>query len=263
MSENNNNEEQKPPLENTEGKLSEGFRLVEEGEVIPGGQYETRMDLTLQKSITNAPKKEKPPFPEPKVLEAKVDPKQQPEQPKTKFSFSNPSTIHQQNAQQTKGDAQAPEKKNDNLSADERLKKLDEAIKRDEGTDKTYTYDDYADTGEMFVEGWEGILQFAAGLISKDSSQSAYGFTEDKKKKLIYQATKVSRKRNWVVPIEISFLGNLIPASTGIIMKARNSRKEYMKKKQLEEKEDTPVEIVKGGPNKGEIKTRGPGRPRK
>ena len=40
--------------ETVSGKLPEGFRIVEENETIPAG-YITRMDLALEKTITNAP----------------------------------------------------------------------------------------------------------------------------------------------------------------------------------------------------------------
>jgi hypothetical protein len=113
------------------------------------------------------------------------------------------------------------------------------------------------------IEGWEGILQFIAQLINKDTSESAYGFSAEKKKRLIAQATKVSRKRNWVMPVEAMFLGTLVPASAGIIIKASTRRKEYMAKKREDEINNTEPELNKGGPNKGFEKRRGPGRPRK
>lgn len=209
-----------------------------------------------------------PKFPEPKIIEAVIDPNIKPKETASSFSFTNPKVIQKAQVQPTKGDlsnqqANDQPKVEDKSSSDEKLKKLDESIKRDEGQNKQYTYDDYYDTGEMFIEGWEGGLQLLGQILTKDSSASAYGFTEEKKKKLIYQATKVSRKRNWVIPIEASFLGNLIPASAKIVIKMVDSRKVYMANKRKAEAESKEQEIVKGGPHKGEIKTRGPGRPRK
>lgn len=207
-------------------------------------------------------------FPEPKILEAVVDPNIKPKETPSSFSFTNPQVIQKAQAQPSKGDIANQQLKDqpkaqDTLSSEEKLKKLDEAIKRDEGSNKEYTYDDYRDTGEMFIEMWEGGLQLIGQLISKDSAPSAYSFLEEKKKKLIEQATKVSRKRNWVVPIEASFLGNLIPASARIVIKATDNRKTFMAAKRKAEIENREQEVVKGGPNKGEIKTRGPGRPKK
>lgn len=207
---------------------------------------------------------EKPAFGEPKVLTASIDPKQKPEQPKTAFSFTNPSTIHQHSAQPTKGEAQQKQQSAEpSLSSDEKLKKLDQEIANDAKDQTKYTFDDYQDTAEMFVEGWEGIVQFAALLIDKNGSPSSYQFLEEKKKKLIHLGTKVSRKRGWVITPEVAFLGTLIPITARTIIKATDGRKAYMAKRRQEEEQNRPPEVNKGGPNKGEIKTRGPGRPRK
>lgn len=51
-----------PDKETVSGQIPAGFRLVEEGEVIPAG-YETRVDMTLERTITNAPKAAAPPVP--------------------------------------------------------------------------------------------------------------------------------------------------------------------------------------------------------
>ena len=41
-----------------EEELPEGFRYVEEGEILPAGNYETRLSVDGKKTITNAPKKQ-------------------------------------------------------------------------------------------------------------------------------------------------------------------------------------------------------------
>lgn len=196
------------------------------------------------------------PFPEPKVLEAVVDPKAKPKEGPVAFSFTNPQAMHQKQAEPTKGDAARIEEEGKKKQT---LAELDADIARDEKTNKDYTIDDYKDTAEMFIEGWEAILTFASRMISKDSSDTAYEFSKAKKERLIYQATKVSRKRNWVMPIEYMFLGTLIPATGTILLKASDKRKEYFEKMK---KENPPTEA-------GETKTgdtqrkRGPGRPSK
>lgn len=206
-------------------------------------------------------------FPEPVVLSAVIDPKIKAKEGPVSFNFMKPQQVHQIYSQPSKGDAAkiaaADAAKDDQHPVRKMtLSELDAAIARDEKDPNKYTIDDYADTGEMFVEGWESALTFFSRMISKDHSDSTYEFGKNKKDKLIYQATKVSRKRNWVIPIEYSFLGNLIPASGQILMKASDKRKEYMKN--LEKNPIATKEVVnKGGPNKGFRKTRGPGRPSK
>lgn len=262
----NNNDQ---PLKPQGSQLPEGFRVVEEGEVIPPG-YETRMDLTLERTITNAPKSQAPPqkFPEPRIVEAIIDPNTKPQEKPQAFSFTSPQIIQKNLAQPTKGDVQnlqeGPKKSSQPLSDAEKLKNLDDEIRRDAaGEKKDYSYDEYHDTAEMAVEGIEGLVQFAALMIDKSGSPSAYAFLEEKKNKLIRMGTKISRKRGWVLTPEVAFLGTLLPISGRIIIKARDNRKDYMDKRRQEEATNTPAPIVKGGPNKGDIKTRGPGRPRK
>lgn len=252
---------------NNEVKLPEGFRLVEDGETLPPG-YETRVDLTLEKTITNAPKKEvaampAEKFPEPKVLEAVIDPNQKSKEVPTPFSFTSPRVIQQAQLQPTQGDVAKQEPTEKEKTDKEKLAALDSAIAREEKTGQEKSYSDYHDTAEMFVEAWEGGLQFVSMLIDKKGAPSAYAFLEDKKKQLIEQGTKVSRKKNWVVPIEFLFFSNLTAATARVIVKARDNRKEYMKNKHEDEKNNIPPETIKGGPNKGGERTRGPGRPRK
>lgn len=271
MSENNNKEEVKQEGEDKQPKIPEGFRWVEPDEVLPPG-YETRVDLTAEKTMTNAPKKSTEAaqkFDPPKVLEVVIDPAQEQKEAPTKFSFSSPKVIQQSQVQPTKADLS----KQQSLAADkgltdkEKLEKLDAAIAHDEGAGKKpedYTYDDYKESAEMYLEGWEGILQFAALLINPKGASSAYVFAKEKKERLILQGTKVLRKHpKWVAPIEALFIGNVVPASARIIIKARGDRKEYMEMKRKQEEEKTPIEINKGGPDKGLPKSRGPGRPSK
>lgn len=234
--ENENKEEQKQPGENKEEKKEE--------QTTP--------------PVSNPPLPEVPPipFPEPKILTATVDPKQKPEQPKTGFSFTSPPAMHQQNAQPTKGDvAQQEVKKKPTLA------ELDAEIARDEKTGKELDYDDYKDTAEMFIDFWEGTMIMICRGWSKDTSDSAYSFPEKTREKLIRQGIKVSRKRGWVIPIELLAGGTLMAATTNIILKASDKRKEYLAKKKIETPDN--VEVNKGGPNKGETKRRGPGRPSK
>ena len=202
----------------------------------------------------------KPKFPEPEVLDAVVNPDEKPKQGPTPFSFTNPKAVHQDMAQPTKGDmARAAEPPKPKMT----LAELDKEIAEEEKGEKERTYDDYRDTAEMFVEGWEAILTFAARMISKDHTDSTYEFSVPKKERLIHQATKVSRKRNWVMPIEYMFLGTLLPATGAILLKAQDKRKEYVKKNEVVSKAVPTEEITKGGPNKGFPKRRGPGRPSK
>lgn len=204
-------------------------------------------------------------FADPVVLSAVIDPKIKAKEGPVSFNFMKPQQVHQIYSQPSKGDAAKMAAAS--ASAENPLRKmtladLDASIARDEKDKNEYTIDDYVDTGEMFIEGWESILTFASRMISKDHSDSTYEFSKPKKEKLIFQATKVSRKRGWVIPIEYTFLGNLIPASGNILMKASDKRKEYMKN--LENNPIATKEVVnKGGANKGFRKTRGPGRPSK
>lgn len=271
MVQNNNNEEVKLKGENQEPKLPEGFRWVDPDEVLPPG-YETRVDLTAEKTMTNAPKKGTEPaqkFPEPKVFEAIIDPNQKPKEAPTPFSFTNPTVIKQAQAQPTKGDLarkETPESSDKNLTEEEKLKNLDEEIKKEDGIeDKAgYTFSDYKDTAEMAIEGYEGLVQLFGMWFSKDwSSASQYAFLEEKKKKLIHLGTKISRRRGWVLKPEYLLINNLITETTRSVMKAKGNRKTYMENRRKEELENREPERVKGGPNKGEIKTSGPGRRRK
>lgn len=269
MSENNNNEEVKQEGDNKEPKLPEGFRIVEENEVIPPG-YTIRTDIALEKTITDAPKKSTEPvqkFDPPKVLEAIIDTNQEQKETPTKFSLSNPTIIKQAQVQPTKADLSKQQQPatGEKLTDAEKLAKLDAEIKRDEGGEaKQLGYDDYKDSAETYMEAYEGILQFCALLIDKKGAPSTYEFLTPKKEKLQHQLTKVLRKHpKWIAPIEILFLGNLIPASTRIIMKAKDNRKDYMEMKRKQEEKDEPIEINKGGPDKGKEKIRRPGRPPK
>lgn len=201
-----------------------------------------------------------PAFKEPQVIEAKIDPKQKPAEGATPFSFTKPSAVHQKYAVPSKGDAARIEEKAlqpDNRSDAEKLAALDADIARDEKSDQPRAYSDYHDTAEMFILGYEATLMFLGRLISKDTSDTAYGFSENTRDKLIYQATKVSRKRNWVMPIEYMFAGTVLPATAGILLKAKEKRSQYFKNNP----EDKRPVLNKGGKNKGAIKTRSQGRP--
>lgn len=199
-------------------------------------------------------------FPEPKVIQAVVDPKQKIKDGPVAFSFTKPTAIQDQYSQPSKGDVARIEEKGaiDNRSDEQKLADLDAAIARDEKKDQPHSYSDYHDTAEMFILGWEATLMFFGRLISKDTSETAYGFSKETKEKLIYQATKVSRKRNWVMPIEYMFAGTIVPATAGVLLKAKDKRKEYFKNNPA----DKPTVLNKGGANKGFPKTRERGRPR-
>lgn len=221
---------------------------------------------TTQPSSTDTPANPTPssvepakPFPPPKVLEAIVDPKIKQKEGSVPFSFTTPQAIHAKQAEPTKGDVA----KTEELKSKPTLAELDASIAADEKNNKQHIYDDYYDTAEMFIEGWEAILTFASRMISKDTSDSAYEFGKEKKEKLILQATKVSRKRNWVIGIEYLFLGTLIPATGAILLKASDKRKEYNKKAENASSSGEGPEVNKGGRNKGFEKRRGPGRPSK
>lgn len=196
-------------------------------------------------------------FPEPKVIQAVVDPKQKQKDGPVAFSFTKPQAIQQQYAAPSKGDAEKDQAAADTRSDAQKLADLDAEIARDEKSDQPRGYSDYHDTAEMFILGYEATLMFLGRLISKDTSDTAYGFSEKTRNKLIYQATKVSRKRNWVMPIEYMFAGTIAPATLGVILKAKEKRNQYFKNNPEEKK---PI-LNKGGKNKGAVKTRGPGRP--
>lgn len=201
------------------------------------------------------------PFPPPKVMEAIIDPKLKPKETGVPFSFNSPQAMHAKAAQPTKGDVAKAEE----VSAKPKmtLAELDAEIAADEKGEKPHTYDDYRETAEMFVEGWEAFFTFIGRRISKDNTDSAYEFSKEKRERLIHQATKVSRKRNWVMPIEYLFVGTLLPATGSILLKADDKRREYNKKNEEAIATGSQQEINKGGPNKGLPKRRGPGRPSK
>lgn len=210
----------------------------------------------------------KPPFPEPEVLQAVINPNEKPKEGPTPFKFTTPKKVQDAMAHPTKGDmarAAEPAPGADAEKPKPTLAELDAEIARDEksGSGGEYSYDDYRQTGEMFVEGWEALLTFISRRISKDTSESAYEFSKEKRERLIHQATKVSRKRNWVMPIEYLFIGTLLPASGAILLKADDHRREQKKKNEGLASEGMDPELIKGGPNKGFEKRRGPGRPRK
>lgn len=197
-------------------------------------------------------------FPEPEILEAIVDPKEKPKEGPVPFSFTSPQQIHKSQAQPTKGDIEAKQQEKKPTLAE-----IDAEIKRDEKQGKDMEYDDYKDTAEMFMDFWEGTLTMICRGWSKDTSDSAYSFPEKTREKLIRQGIKVSRKRGWVIPIELLAGGTLMAATTTIAMKARDKRKEYLDKKPAAENNFQKEEITQGGPNKGIPKRRGPGRPSK
>lgn len=197
----------------------------------------------------------KPAFKEPPVLEAVVNPKTPQKEGATPFSFTSPNAVQAEMAQPTKGDVVSNEPKKPYGS----LAELDAAIAKDQKEGKELTVDDYIDSATMFVDAWESALIMICRAISKDSSDSAYGFPAPTREKLIRHGIKVSRKRGWVVPIELLAGGTLLAATTNIVMKARDKRKEYVKSSKAQGSDK--IEIVKGGPEKGSPKRRGPGRP--
>ena len=195
-------------------------------------------------------------FPEPKVLEAVIDEKQPPKKGPVPFSFTTPEAIHQKQAEPTKGEIAIAD-----LKKKLTLEELDAQIARDERKDKKdYTIDDYVDTANMFVDFWEAGMMTICRAIARDTSSSAYKFPTETREKLIRQGTKISRKKGWVIPIELLGAGTLLAATADNGFKAADKLKEYKDKK----KNETPdkVELNKGGPNKGREKKRGPGNPR-
>lgn len=208
----------------------------------------------------------KAPFPEPEVLQALINPNDKPKEGPTPFKFTTPKKVQDDMTQPTKGDvaraagtvpgAEPPKPKMT-------LAELDAEIARDEKSGQEHSYDDYRETSEMVVLGWEALLTFVSRRISKDTSDTAYEFSEKQRERLIHMGTKVSRKRNWVMPVEYLFLGTAIPASASIILKADDKRREDLKKNEHLADQGKEPEVNKGGPNKGFEKRRGPGRPRK
>lgn len=244
-------------LEKTQG-IPSGFRLVNESEVLPEG-FTTEIDITTGKKITNAPIAPiapPKPFPEPQILEAVVNPNEKPKEGPTPFSFTNPKAIQSDMTQPTKGDVAKEENKQDGK---DKLAALDAEIARDEKDKKEYSYDDYHDTAEMFVDGWESILIMVCRGWSHDTSDTAYSFPAATREKLIRQGTKVSRKKGWVMPIEFLAAATLLGATGNVITKASAKRKEYMAK---QKNNPENKEIIKGGPNIGLEKQRGAGNPR-
>lgn len=214
---------------------------------------------------SNPPVPPSPPvqkFPEPVVLDAVVNPEEKPKTGSTPFSFSTPKKVHEAQAIPTKGDVARASEPAAPAKPKLTLADIDKEIANDEKAGKERTIDDYVDTATMFIEGWEALLTFAARMISKDHTDSTYEFGVAKKERLIHQATKVSRKRDWVMPIEYLFVGTLLPASAAILLKAQDKRKEYMAKMK-DAPEGSEEALNKGGPNKGFPKRRSPGRPRK
>lgn len=201
-------------------------------------------------------------FKEPVVLEAVVDPNIKPKEGPVKFSFTTPKEIHAAQAQPTKGDIalQTETKKRPFGSIEE----IDKAIARDEKqTNGEYTLDDYQDSAEMFVDAWEGaMIMFCRGW-SKDTSETAYAFPTATREKLIRHGIKISRKRGWVMPIELMGGVTLLSATASRIGQASDKRKEYLKTlENSESNSGAKEEVIKGGPNKGLPKRRGPGNPR-
>ena len=270
--ENENKDSVTPKGENPDLKLPEGFRIVEDGEVIPPG-YTIHTDIALEKTITDAPKvgtaAPAQKFAEPKVMEVIIDPKQPQKEAPTQFNFTNPNVIKQAQAQPTKGDQskkETPASSDEKLTDAEKLKQLDETIRKEDELEAKVSggYSDFHDTAEMAVEGYEGLVQLFGMWYSKDfNSASTYAFLKEKKEKLVYLGTKISRRRNWVLKPEYLFINNLITETTRSVMKAKGNRNLYMEQRRKEEEENIVPERNKGGPNKGEIKTRGPGRPSK
>lgn len=230
-----------------------------DGAKVEGNPEQNKPDNNQPLQPVNPAQASLKPFPEPKVLEAIVDPAEKPKEGATPFSFTNPKALHADMAQPAKGDIPAEKKGS--------LSELDAQIARDEKRGDDMTYDDYKDSAEMFIDMYSGALTFIARLISKDTSDAAYEFPKAKEDKLKGQLIKVLRKRRAAMPIELLFAGTLIPATAQIIVKATDKRKEWMKKNQdFSKQRDMPMaektETVKGGPNKGQTKRRGPGNPR-
>lgn len=208
----------------------------------------------------------KAPFPEPEVLQAVINSNEKPKEGPTPFKFTTTKKVQDDMTVPTKGDvarAAGTVPGAEPAKPKMTLAELDAEIASDEKAGQEHTYDDYRETSEMVVLGWEAFLTFVSRRISKDTSGTAYEFTEKQRERLIHMGTKVSRKRNWVMPVEYLFLGTAIPASASILLKADDHRRETVKKNEQLADEGKEPEVTKGGPNKGFEKRRGPGRPRK
>ena len=240
-------------MEVTNDKTGDGNGLKPNPVIVDGEKPSTGAPSSPPSPGTQ-PIEPKQPFAAPQVLEAIVDPKTKAKEAAVPFSFTSPQVQHAKAALPTKGDvAKAEEPVKPKLT----LEQLDAEIAAETKSADKYTIDDYVDTATMFIEGWEAVLTFAARMISKDSSESAYEFSTAKKERLILQATKVSRKKNWVMPIEYLFMGTLLPASATILLRAQDNRKKYFATHK-EEKKDTGKK-QEGDPKPG----RRPGRPSK
>lgn len=174
-------------------------------------------------------------FPPPKVLEAVIDTKKTQAPGPQKFSFTSPKAIQEKQAAPSKGDL-ATKTEPAIVDKTRTLEHLDAAIARDEKSDKKdLSYEDYEDSATMFLDFWEGTMVMVCRAFSKDTSDTAYEFPQPKREKLIRQLTKVSRKKGWVMPIELMSGGTLLAATTQVVLKAKDKRKEYMKSIKKEE----------------------------
>lgn len=219
--------------ENKEGQ-NQG---AEKGAIEPAAGSTGSEQPTVNTNEQGADKTSATPFAPPKVLEAVIDTKKTQAPGPQKFSFTNPKAIQEKLIAPTKGDLAAKtEQPAAAIDKTRTLEYLDAQIARDEkGDKKDLSYDDYEDSATMFLDFWEGTMTMICRAISKDTSDTAYEFPQPKREKLIRQLTKVSRKKGWVMPIELMAGGTLLAATTQVVLKARDKRKEYMKSIKKEE----------------------------
>lgn len=195
------------------------------------------------------------PFPEPKVLEAHVDPKEKPKEGPVAFSFTNPQAVHQKQAQPAKGDVEQPRK-------DPTVDEVRAQIAREETAPDNAAYSDYYDNAEMLIDGWTTGLASFANWFAGDSAISSYEYPKATSDKLKRQLTKVLIKNKKMLPIEMVFGGTMIGATAPILLKMTSRRKDYLVKREADEIRNALKKEAEQG-SKQENEERGPGRPAK
>lgn len=197
-------------------------------DAINGDDYSLKMPdgniVHYSKSDLTLPDEPVAKFKAPETLEVVIDHKQKQQEGPTPFSFSKPQDIQKDIAKPTKSDVQQKQPT---------VEEIKSHILKEETPKPNSEYSDYYDNAEMLIDGWSLALSSICNAVAGDTAIQSYDYHKDTADKLKRQLTKILIKRNTMLPIEVLFAGTLIGATSPIVLKTRNRRKELNEIKRI------------------------------
>lgn len=222
-----------------ETKLPDGFRYVEENEVLPNGDYETRLDLSGD-NITNAPKiKEKEEVKPKKEETVSIDTdkiKKDDDEPiQIKIKSNGLSGLKKFVGTETKVHQLAEDKVEEEGEAEDDKVLIGENISEDE----------YNLIATVLISLIDTVIINIFKFWSGDTRENSYGLTKPKRKELADILGKILKKQQVKWSLELLFVFMLV---LGYAQSAKNAYefKKDFKKKQSKIPEKILVEDENG-----------------